>query len=278
MDDNKTNGPLLLVGCGNMGHALLRGWLDAGCIHAAAAHVVEPAAALREAANALGVSTHASAETLGASFRAAVTVLAVKPQVMGAVLPAYRPHVLDGVTVSIAAGVPMAAIAAGLGEVAIVRAMPNTPAAIGKGSIVFCANERASEAQVAHVTRLFAANGAVHRVDREAAIDAATAISGSGPAYVFHFIECLAEAGTQLGLPSELALALARETVAGAGALAMAADTPPSDLRRQVTSPGGTTEAALTVLMGGEALLTSIRTAAAAAHSRAVELAGTASG
>ncbi len=277
MDDNTMSGLLLLVGCGNMGRAMLRGWLDAGFICADAVHVVDPAVSLREEAGALGVRTHASAETLGSGFKAALAIFAVKPQVMAAVLPAYRSHVAEGVTVSIAAGVPLASIAAGLGEVAIVRAMPNTPAAIGKGSIVLCANERASAAQIASVTRLLSANGTVHRVESEAAIDAATAISGSGPAYVFHFIECLADAGVNLGLPAPLALALARETVEGAGALAMAMGTPPSDLRRQVTSPGGTTEAALTVLMGDEGLQDVMRKAAVAAHRRAVELAGTTS-
>lgn len=274
MDGDKMSGPLLLVGCGNMGRAMLRGWLDSGFIRADAVHVVEPAASLREEAGALGVRTHASAETLDPGFKAEIAIFAVKPQVMAAVLPAYRPHVAEGATVSIAAGIPLTAIAAGLGEVAIIRAMPNTPAAIGKGSIVFCANERASQAQIASVTRLLSANGAVHRVESEAAIDAATAISGSGPAYVFHFIECLAEAGIQLGLPPQLALALARETVDGACALAMATDTAPSDLGRQVTSPGGTTEAALSVLMGEEALQTLMQKATASAYRRAIELAG----
>lgn len=273
MDNDKMSGPLLLVGCGNMGRAMLRGWLDSGFIRADAVHVVEPAASLREEAGALGVRAHAAVETLEPGFKAEIAIFAVKPQVMAAVLPAYRPHVAEGVTVSIAAGIPLAAIAAGLGEVAIIRAMPNTPAAIGKGSIVFCANERANEAQIASVSQLFSANGTVHRVEGEAAIDTATAISGSGPAYVFHFIECLAEAGRQLGLPSQLALALARETVDGAGTLAMATSAPPSELRRQVTSPGGTTEAALDILMGNDAFQKIVIKAAFAAHHRASELA-----
>jgi pyrroline-5-carboxylate reductase len=264
---------LLLVGCGNMGRAMLRGWLNAGRIRPEAVHVVEPDGALRKAALALGVNAYPSAEALDTGFRAEVTIFAIKPQVMAAALPAYRRHVEEGLTVSIAAGTPIAVITAGLGDVAIIRVMPNMPASIGKGSTVFFANERTSEAQAAGVARLLSANGAVHRLDSEAAIDAATAISGSGPAYLFHFIECLAEAGTRLGLPAETALSLARETVEGAGALAKGSGTSPAALRQQVTSPGGTTQAALDILMENDALLKIMLEAAVAAHRRAGELA-----
>ncbi|RVO43635.1 pyrroline-5-carboxylate reductase [Sinorhizobium meliloti] len=273
MTEVATKGELLLVGCGNMGRAMLQGWLAAGFVRPDDAHVVEPAEALRAEAGALGVRTYASAGALDAGFRPAIVVLAVKPQVMAAVLQAYRSHVTESVVVSIAAGVPVSVLETGLGEVAAVRAMPNTPAAIGKGSTVIFANRRVSVQQTERVTRLLSAGGAVHRVEREALIDAATALSGSGPAYVFHFIEGLAEAGTQLGLPPQTALALARETVFGAGALAMAANTLPAELRRQVTSPGGTTEAALRVLMENDALKGLLSLAANAAHHRAVELA-----
>lgn len=273
MTEVATNDELLLVGCGHMGRALLQGWLTAGFAHPKDVHVVEPAEALRAEAGALGVRTHASTEALHAGFRPATVVLAVKPQIMAAVLPAYRPHVTESVVVSIAAGVPVSALETSLGEVAAMRAMPNTPAAIGKGSTVLFANERVSPQQAERVTRLVSAGGAVHRVEHEALIDAATALSGSGPAYVFHFIECLAEAGTQLGLPPQTALALARETVFGAGALAMAADTPPSELRRQVTSPGGTTKAALHVFTENNALKDLLSLAISAAHHRAVEIA-----
>ncbi|MCW0001090.1 pyrroline-5-carboxylate reductase [Pararhizobium sp. YC-54] len=267
------NGELLLVGCGNMGRAMLQGWLAAGFVRPDDVHVVEPAESLRAEAGALGVSTYASAEALDAALRPATVVLAVKPQVMAAVLPAYRPHVAEGVVVSIAAGIPVSALEAGLGKVAAVRAMPNTPAAIGKGSTVIFANERVSPQQAEQVVKFLSAGGAVHRVEHEALIDAATALSGSGPAYVFHFIEGLAEVGTQLGLPPQTALALARETVFGAGALAIAADIPPAELRRQVSSPGGTTEAALLVLTENDALKVLLSLAATAAHHRAVELA-----
>ena len=267
------SGSLLLVGCGNMGRAMLRGWLDAGQIRPEAAHVVEPDDALREAALALGVNAYPSAEAIDPGFQAEVTVFAIKPQVMAAALPAHRRHVAEGLTVSIAAGIPLEVIAAGLGDVAIIRAMPNTPASIGKGSTVFFANERTSEAQVARMAKLLSANGAVHRLDSEAAIDVATAISGSGPAYVLHFIECLADAGLRLGLPADIALSLARETVEGAGALASGSGAPPAVLRQQVTSPGGTTQAALDILMKNDALLTIVLEAAVAAHRRAGELA-----
>lgn len=276
MTEVATNDGLLLVGCGNMGRAMLQGWLTAGFIHPNDVHVVEPAEALRAEARVLGVRTYASAEMLHAGFSPATVVLAVKPQIMAAVLPAYRPHVTESVVVSIAAGVPVATLETSLGEVPAVRAMPNTPAAIGKGSTVIFANARVSPQQAERVTRLLSAGGAVHRVEHEALIDAATALSGSGPAYVFHFIEALSAAGTQLGLPPQTALALARETVFGAGALAMAAGTPPAELRRQVTSPGGTTEAALRVLTEDDALKTLVRAAATAAYRRAVELARTA--
>jgi len=275
MTEVATNGELLLVGCGNMGRAMLQGWLAAGFLHPDKVHVVEPAEALRAEAAALGVRTYASAEALDSGFRPATVVLAVKPQVMAAVLPAYRSHVTESVVVSIAAGIPVSLLETGLGDVAAVRAMPNTPAAIGKGSTVIFANERVSPEQAERVARLLSAGGAVHPVEREALIDAATALSGSGPAYVFHFIEGLAEAGVQLGLPPQTALALARETVFGAGALAMAADTSPAELRRQVTSPGGTTEAALHVFTDNNALQTLLVQAAAAAYRRAVELADT---
>lgn len=274
MTEVAMNCEMLLVGCGNMGRAMLQGWLATGFVHPGAVHVVEPAEALRAEVGALGVRTYASAEELDARFRPATVVLAVKPQVMAAVLPTYRPHVAESVVVSIAAGIPIAVLEVGLGDVAAVRAMPNTPAAIGKGSTVIFANEHVSPEQVEQVARLLSAGGAVHRVQHEALIDAATALSGSGPAYVFHFIESLAEAGTQLGLPPQTALALARETVFGAGALAIAADTPPAELRRQVTSPGGTTEAALRVLTENNALQSLLVRAANAAHRRAAELAG----
>lgn len=273
MTEVATNGELLLVGCGNMGRAMLQGWLAAGFVRPNDVHVVEPEEALRADAGSLGVKTFASAKALDAQFRPAIVVLAVKPQVMAAVLPAYRSHVTESVVVSIAAGIPVSLLESCLGVVPAVRAMPNTPAAIGKGSTVIFANGRASTPQIERVTRLLSGGGAVHRVEHEALIDAATALSGSGPAYVFHFIEGLAEAGTQLGLPLQTALALARETVFGAGALATAADTPPAELRHQVTSPGGTTEAALRVLMENDALKSLLSLAATAARNRAIELA-----
>ncbi len=271
--DGAVDGDVLLVGCGNMGRAMLQGWLAAELVRPECVYVVEPSAALRNLAGALGVRTYAAAAALEPGLSPRIVVLAVKPQAMTDVLPSYRPHVRGCVVISIAAGIPVSALEAGLGEIAAIRAMPNTPAAIGKGSTVLFANDRTRPEQVEQATMLLSACGAVHHVEQESLIDAATAISGSGPAYVFHFIECLADAGQRLGLPPETALALARETVAGVGALAMSSDTPPDELRRQVTSPGGTTEAALAVLMEDSAMRTLLISAANAAHRRAADLA-----
>src|SRR5579875_357353 len=203
---------LVLVGCGKMGSAMLRGWLKGG----AAAHyvVVEPAGAPAEFAETAGISWHRAPDALPEEMRPEVVVLAVKPQIIDGVLPAYRRWVRpETLFLSIAAGKTMAGIARHLGPAALVRAMPNTPAAIGRGITVACAGARVSE-------RLLAAIGESAWVDDEALMDAVTAVSGSGPAYVFLLIEALARAGAAEGLPAALALRLARSTVAGAGELA----------------------------------------------------------
>lgn len=267
-----SNRKVVLVGCGNMGFALLGGWLEAG-LKAQNVHVIEPTQTLRERAAALGVTVAADAGSLPAD--AGIVIFAVKPQILPDILDPYRPLAGRATFVSIAAGITLETLETGLGkEAAIIRAMPNTPAAIGKGSIALCPNGRVGASALAEVSGLLAAGGAVHTVDDEALIDAVTAISGSGPAYLFHFMECLNEAGRRLGLPDDLALALARETVFGAGALAVASSDTPTELRRQVTSPNGTTAAALAVFMEGDALRTLVGAAVTAAYDRSLELSG----
>ncbi|WP_113436785.1 pyrroline-5-carboxylate reductase [Rhizobium sp. SYY.PMSO] len=264
---------IILVGCGNMGFALLQGWLESGILAVEDVHVVEPAEALRTRAANAGVRTYAGAETLPPDLKPHMVLIAVKPQIMADVLPAYRRFAAQSTFVSIAAGIPIALLNSCLGaNAAIVRCMPNTPAAIGKGMLVTCGNPHVSAPSAAFITRLLEVSGAVATVDDEALMDAVTAVSGSGPAYVFHFIEALTDAGTAIGLPHDTAALLAMQTVAGAGALAAASAESPTRLREQVTSPNGTTDAALAVLMGDNRLTALVTEAVKAARMRSVEL------
>ncbi|HXY98385.1 MAG TPA: pyrroline-5-carboxylate reductase [Stellaceae bacterium] len=264
---------LLLVGCGKMGGALLRGWLDRSLAQRLV--VVEPGPAATAFAGAPGVELLASADALPADFIPGVIVLAVKPQVMAEALPAYRRFAEGGVLVlSIAAGKTLGFFARALGaEAAVIRAMPNTPAAIGRGIAVACANARVTPAQRTLAERLLGAVGEVCWVAEEPLIDAVTAVSGSGPAYVFLLIECLAKAGAAAGLPADLASRLARATVAGSGELARLSPESAAALREAVTSPGGTTRAALDVLMAKDGLEPLLRRAVLAAAKRSRELA-----
>jgi pyrroline-5-carboxylate reductase len=267
--------PLLLVGGGKMGEALLAGWLRRD-VPREAVLVVEPDQGRREGfATNHGVGTVARAEDLPEGLRPGVLVLAVKPQVMDTVLPAYAPRVdADTLVLSIAAGKPIALFEQALGQgLGIVRAMPNTPAAVGRGVSVLCANAQASEAQRTLAERLMAAVGATYWVADEALMHAVTAVSGSGPAYLFHMIEALAAAGAAAGLPEDLAMALARGTVSGAGELARLSEESAAQLRVNVTSPGGTTAAALQVLMAPNGLGPLMERAVAAAAQRSRELA-----
>ncbi len=216
---------LVLVGCGNMGFAMLKGWLDGGKLSAAQVAVVEPNAELRERAAGLGVAVHEAASGLAPSADTLV-ILAVKPQIIVKVAEDYRASAEAGATfVSIAAGTPVSALAGALGEkTAIIRSMPNTPAAIGRGMIVLYANAHVAAETFRNVQSLLAANGMVETVDDEELMHAVTAVSGSGPAYIFHFIECLAAAGEKAGLPAETAAKLAMQTAYGAASLAAASD------------------------------------------------------
>jgi pyrroline-5-carboxylate reductase len=242
MLDIVARGGLVLLGCGKMGTALLTGWLAAG-VPAASVWVIEPNPT--DWLKASGVHLNK-----GVPPAPAVALLAVKPQMMGAALPALQ-ALGNGTTlfISIAAGTSIATFEAALGpRTPIVRTMPNTPAMVGRGITGICANA-AGQSGLALARALMLAVGAVVELDGEHQIDAVTAISGSGPAYVFHLIEAMAAAGVAEGLSSEVAMKLARATVCGSGELAYRSPEPAAQLRINVTSPGGTTAAALAHLM-----------------------------
>ena len=266
--------PLLLVGAGKMGGAMFSRWIEGG-FDPKRISVLDPfldetgAATLRKGGSAVA---RKAGEAHGRDYK--TIVLAVKPQSMAAVLPEIAPLATpETVIVSIAAGVKLATLQAAFPpRQPIVRAMPNTPAQIGKGISVAVANDAVSKAQRAIVDALLAAVGQVAWVDDEGLIDAVTAVSGSGPAYVFLLAECLAEGGRRAGLPDDLAEKLGRETVAGAGALLGSSPLTPGELRQNVTSPGGTTAAALSVLMADDGLAALMIRAVEAAKKRSIEL------
>lgn len=265
---------LILAGCGNMGYAMLAGWVKSTKLEAAEVLVVEPAEALRSRAEALGCLAVAGATGIPADTKPELVVLAVKPQVIREATAAYKKFGNGETTfLSVAAGTPVATFAGILGErTPIVRCMPNTPAAIGKGMMVMFSNSFVSETTKKDVADLLSSSGAVAAIDDEVLMDAVTAVSGSGPAYIFHFIECLTAAGEQAGLPIQTAKLLAMQTVYGAAALAAESGEEPGLLRQQVTSPNGTTAAALGVLMGGDRLKNLVAEAVEAARARSVEL------
>ncbi|MEE9209291.1 MAG: pyrroline-5-carboxylate reductase [Kiloniellales bacterium] len=267
-------GALLLVGCGKMGGALLGGWLERG-LAPERVTVVEPLEASVAGFAARGVAAVAEAGALAPDAAPAVVVLAVKPQQMDAAMPGLARFARPGtVFLSIAAGKNIGYFEGHLGAAAaIVRAMPNTPAAVGRGMTVLCANPHVGAAQRTACGDLLAAVGETAWVEDEALLDPVTAVSGGGPAYVFLLIECLAEAGTAAGLPAELAMRLARVTVAGSGELVHRAPEPAGTLRENVTSPGGTTLEALKVLMAPDGLQPLMTRAIAEATRRSRELA-----
>lgn len=265
-------GPLLLVGAGKMGGALLAGWLARG-LDPALAFVQDPKPPSDTAALLARHGIAASAQPALPRAPAAV-VLAVKPQAAEAVLAELAPLVGKAtVMLSILAGRTLASLAKPLPKgTAIVRAMPNTPAAIGQGISVACANKAVTRDQALICDMLLEAVGEVVWIEDETLLDAVTAVSGSGPAYVFLLAECLAEAGVAAGLDHELASRLARATMAGAGELLRRSDLTPAELRANVTSPKGTTAAALDVLMGKHGLQDLLLRAVAAAAKRSREL------
>jgi pyrroline-5-carboxylate reductase len=264
-------GTLVLIGAGKMGSALLEGWLARG-LPPRKIVVVEPQPS--KAIKALARRGLRINPTRGIGDVAAM-VLAVKPQTAPEALPPVAALVQSRtVVVSIMAGRTLAFLEKNLAGAAIVRAMPNTPAAIGRGITVAVGNSRVTAAARKLAHALLATTGSVEWVDDEALMDAVTAVSGSGPAYVFRLAEAMAQAGVAAGLPAALADRLARETVAGSGELLHRSALPAATLRQNVTSPGGTTAAALDVLMAADGLDPLMTRAIAAATRRGKELAG----
>ncbi|WP_034995200.1 pyrroline-5-carboxylate reductase [Beijerinckia mobilis] len=263
---------LILAGAGKMGSALLESWLSLG-LPGANIGVIDPhpspALSALAVQHGLTLAPH--------PLIAQVLLLAIKPQMLDKAAPALQ-HYVDGRTliISILAGKTIATLRHHFPHAgAIVRAMPNLPASIGLGITGAVAGPELTQEQQAFATTLLGAAGSVEWLDDEALIDAVTAISGSGPAYVFYFVECLSQAGVALGLPQDISERLARATVEGAGGLLMhETGIRPAQLRENVTSPGGTTAAALEVLMAQNGLAPLMEQAAQAARKRAAELAG----
>ena len=264
-------GTLVLVGAGKMGGAMLEGWHRLGLKFDNVA-VIEPEPAPEIITlGQRGLRINPALDALAAS----AIVIAVKPQVAPQALPALAPLIRkDTLAISIMAGRTLAFLDKAMPGTALVRAMPNTPAAIGRGITVAVPNARVSAAQRGLADKLLAATGVVEWVADEALMDAVTAVSGSGPAYVFLLAESLARAGAAAGLPADLAARLARATVAGSGELLHRSPLDAATLRQNVTSPGGTTAAALDVLMAGDGLDPVLEKAVAAATRRSRELAG----
>ena len=266
MNDVAARG-LVLLGCGKMGSAMLNGWLRSG-LPAKSVWVIDPHPSvwLKEQGVHIGGDL---------PDNPAIAIIAVKPQMMADALPDVKVlgngHTL---VISIAAGTPIATFEAMLGEkTPIVRAMPNTPAAVGRGITALIGNTNVTPDDMDLADGLLLSIGQTVRLDNEGQMDAVTAVSGSGPAYVFHLIEALAAAGEAEGLPADLAMQLAKATVGGAGELAEDVDETPTQLRINVTSPNGTTQAALEVLMDAETGFPPLlRRAVSAAANRSREL------
>jgi pyrroline-5-carboxylate reductase len=264
-------GKLLLVGCGKMGGAMLEGWLARG-LAASDVAVAEPVEAIRP--RQAGLRIVSSSSEIGETPE--IVVLAVKPQSMDATLTDLKRFADNGaVFLSIAAGKTLGYFAGHLGKGAkVVRSMPNTPAAVRQGITVATAASGVSAAEKKRCHELLEAVGQVLWVDDEALMDPVTALSGSGPAYVFLLVEAMAAAGAKLGLTPEMAMQLARATVSGSGELLRQSSEPAAQLRVNVTSPGGTTAEALKVLMAADGIQPVFDKALAAASRRSKELAG----
>lgn len=268
--------PLVLVGAGKMGGAMLQGWLSKGLAEGAV-HVIDPG--LNESQRAelqgQGVIVHDSADDVPTP---GLLMLAVKPQMMGKVLPGLagfsdRSDATGMIVLSVAAGITIATLTKTFGnEALVIRSMPNTPALVGRGVTGLFPSREMTPRQKEFIAELLEAIGKAVWVDSEEAINAVTAVSGSGPAYVFHLVEAMAQAGKALGLPEDVAMILARETVSGAGELLHQSSDSAETLRVNVTSPKGTTAAGLDVLMASDGLPPLIEETVRAAHKRAIEL------
>lgn len=264
---------LLLVGCGSMGSALLHGWLNQSPVPFSHIAVLDPAP--KHLPKSELVTSYNSLEQLPQSTQPGLILFAVKPQQMADVASAHAARFAktSPLILSIAAGKTIEFFCTYFGKDArVIRAMPNTPALIGEGASVFAASASCSPQDRALAAKLLSAVGQIYELADESLLDAVTAISGSGPAYVFYFMECLAQAGVQAGLPPALAEALAAQTVRGSALLQAAGRESFAQLRQQVTSPGGTTEAALRVLTSSAGLAPLLEQAVKAALKRAKEL------
>ncbi|WP_135081186.1 pyrroline-5-carboxylate reductase [Terasakiella sp. SH-1] len=266
---------LVLIGCGKMGGAMLEGWLDQG-VPKDSIRIVEQSAehaqSLRDTHDVRVVDDITDIEE---GFPADIVILAVKPQGMDGAATACKRFSAASTFVSIAAGKTVSYFEGFFGaEAAIIRVMPNTPAAVRRGISVAYANGNVSDRAKEQCSDLLEAIGEVAWIEEEALMDPVTAVSGSGPAYVFYMTECLTQAGVKAGLSEELATQLARATVAGAGELMRQSSSEAEQLRINVTSPGGTTEAALNVLMGEDGIAAPMCDAVLAATQRSKELAG----
>jgi pyrroline-5-carboxylate reductase len=265
---------ILLVGCGKMGGALLGGWLDQG-IQGTNVHAIEPFQDFAGPFIERGVTFHNALDDLDASFAPDFVLFAVKPQMMDDVVPAYSRFSGKSTFISIAAGKTIAYFESKLGgTAAIIRTMPNTPAAVRRGVTIACGNMGVEKAAKEMCLALLTAVGETSWLEDESLIDAVTAVSGSGPAYVFLLAETMTQAGIEAGLSPEMAAQLAVQTVAGSGELLVQSDDDATTLRKNVTSPGGTTEAALAILMGENGLQELMSKAIAKAVERSKELAG----
>ena len=272
----KFPGRLVLLGAGKMGFAMLEGWLARG-LDPRKVTVLEPQPAKTvKALVRRGLKLNPKSSKKSTASEATAIVVAVKPQIAPDAMPALGDYVgKNTLALSIMAGRPLRFLAGALpAGTAIVRAMPNTPAAIGRGITVAAPNAKVSARQRKQASDLLAATGSVEWVKDEALMDAVTAVSGSGPAYVFLLAEAMTQAGIAAGLPAALAARLARETVAGSGELLHLSKLDAGTLRQNVTSPGGTTAAALAVLMGPDGFGRLLTEAVAAATRRSQELAG----
>ena len=267
---------LVLVGAGKMGAAMLEGWLGAG-LAPSAVTVIDPAPsdALRALAEGQGFSL-LTGDAQNEAKPSEVVVLAIKPQMLDQAAATFSPWVgPQTLVVSVLAGKTVANVTARLPQTQkIVRAMPNLPASVLQGMTGCYAAPAVTDAQKALSQRLLEAVGAVEWVADEHLIDSVTSVSGSGPAYVFFLVECLTQAGIREGLPAAVAAKLARKTIEGAGELLRQSDLSPATLRQNVTSPGGTTAAALEVLMAEDGLAPLMEKAVHAARLRAEALSG----
>lgn len=265
--------PFLIVGAGKMGGAMLAGWF-ANDVDPTSIVVCDPnpSPEIRSLLEDNGVQL---VSVVPEGLSAGIVLIAVKPQMMGAVLPNLKSAVKpDTLVLSVAAGTPVSEFSSIFGECPIARCMPNTPALVKRGITAVFPNERVSAPQKETIGSLLSAVGKVVWLTDEDQIDQVTGVSGSGPAYVFYLAEAMAKAGVEAGLPEELALELAVSTVCGAGELMFQTSEHPSVLRQNVTSPNGTTAAALDVLMADDGVQPVMSKAVEAAVKRARELAG----